>query len=143
MIKELTKEEALEKYFTEKVKNFEILLEDCETVAYFCGYNDYGFEYFRYKGNTDECRIYGTTSKIYINIPDEYEPYPDDVCPDLKCGDVIISKKGYHTELMVTMVTREGNEKHIHLFDWKDNKFLFDNYTYKDGSPIGRVKGSE
>lgn len=82
-------------------------------------------------------------SNCGIEIPDEYEPYPDDVCPDLKCGDVIVSKKGHPTELMVTMVTREGNAKHIHLFDWKDNKFLFENYTYLDGSPIGRVKGSK
>lgn len=76
-----------------------------------------------------------------IEIPDTepvYEPYPDDVCPPLKCGDVIVSKNNNTSFLVVA--TSKLSPYHIRTWEWKKNEDLFDNYTYQDGSPIGRVK---
>lgn len=79
-----------------------------------------------------------------IEIPDEYEPYPNDICPDLKCGDVIISKTDNIKWLVTAIDEKKCNTKHIIIgAGWIRNETLFDHYTKADGSPIGRVKGSE
>lgn len=85
------------------------------------------------------------TADCAIIIGDEYEPYPDDVCPDLKCGDVIINKADNIKHLVSAIDERNLNTKHIRIDEgWIiDNEALFNCYVKSDGSPIGRVKGSE
>ena len=89
-----------------------------------------------------------TENKSYmfcaIEIPDPkpvYEPYPDDICPPLKCGDMIVGKSN-GIEFIVTGLDKRTYKKiHIFFFDnWISNKNLFENYTYQDGSSIGRIK---
>ena len=78
-----------------------------------------------------------------IEIPDEYEPYPDDICPDLKCGDVIINKADNIKHLVSAIDERNLNTKHIRIDEgWIiDNEALFNCYVKSDGTPIGRLKG--
>ena len=78
-----------------------------------------------------------------IEVPGEYEPYPDDVCPDLKCGDVIINKADNIKHLVSAIDERNLNTKHIRIDEgWIiDNEALFNCYVKSDGTPIGRLKG--
>lgn len=74
-----------------------------------------------------------------IKIPDEYIPYPDDECPPLKCGDVLISKCDKTENIIVSIDKRKDEKGHVFIqSSWKYNKELFDLYTYLDGSPIGK-----
>ena len=78
-----------------------------------------------------------------IEIPDPkpvYEPYPDDECPPLKCGDVIVFKENGIECLITEVDKRKIDKAHIYCFCWKKNKELFEDLTMLDGSPIGRKK---
>lgn len=139
MIKELSVQEVARKLADEGC--FEGLLRDNNnekwikrtiTGAYFSSRD---FPIITEKENYLHCAI---------EIPDPepvYEPYPDDICPPLKCGDMIVGKSN-GIEFIVTGLDKRTYKK-IHIFfcdNWISNKNLFENYTYQDGSPIGRRK---
>jgi len=84
--------------------------------------------------------IHTKFSYCYISIEPEYEAYPSNECPPLKCGDIIMSKNEPIAEILITKICRKGEDPYIHLFGWKSNEDLFENYTYIDGSTIGRIK---
>ena len=83
----------------------------------------------------------GRFASCAIEIPDEYEPYPDDVCPPLKCGDVIVSKDKKRNVLL-TCLDKPGRCGAFVACGsvWLKNTELFEEYTMFDGSPIGRIK---
>ena len=87
------------------------------------------------------CTEEGVYNYCAIEVPDEYEPYPDDVCSDLKCGDVL-KRKNNENEFLVTAVYQKSFNN-AHIFSngcYLTNKDLFENYTNLDGTPIGRLK---
>ena len=87
------------------------------------------------------CTEEGVYNYCAIEVPDEYEPYPDDVCPNLKCGDVIISKSDNINWLVTAIDEKKCNIKHIIISGrWIRNDVLFNHYTKLDGTPIGRLK---
>ena len=75
-----------------------------------------------------------------IEVPDpepKYIPYPDNECPPLKCGDVIVSK-GEKIEQLITVVDKKSPCHVRTACNWQTNKELFDCFTHIDGSPIGK-----
>ena len=137
MIKELTLQEVARKLADEGV--FDGLVKDYSSSwnkekiigVYF---SDRDYPIVTKKENWLHCAI---------EIPDPkpvYEPYPDDVCPPLKCGDVVISKIT-NTKYLVTATSNEYKLGHVYVLDdFVTNECLFEEYTYQDGSPIGRIK---
>lgn len=75
-----------------------------------------------------------------IDVPDEYEPYPESVCPKIKSNWV--KHKLYDVKFLITGVYEESTG-HLRIKeDWLDNEYLFKTYTWEDGSPIGVLKGN-
>lgn len=135
MIKELTPQEVARKLADEGC--FDALVRDftCDdwvnkkVIGIYL--NDTRFPFSTVLGRFGYCAI---------EIPDKYVPYPDNECPPLKCGDVIVN---CDNKLLITGINEEILTK-LHVFvngDWKTNKKLFDLYTYLDGSPIGKREG--
>ena len=138
MIKELTVQEVARKLADEGV--FDGLVKDYSSSwnkekiigVYF---SDRDYPIVTKKENWLHCAI---------EIPDPkpvYEPYPDDVCPPFKLGDVIVGKPSGIEFIVTGLDKRTYKQNHIFFCDnWMSNKNLFENYTYQDGSPIGRIK---
>ena len=136
MIKELTPQEVARKLADEGC--FDGLCRDKETEAW--------------KGTTlngvlikDVSYPFWANGCVYrhcaIEVPDKYVPYPNNECPPLKCGDVIV-KKDNGTEYLVNAIDkRKGPRNHVLLItEWKSNETLFKNYAHLDGSPIGKLE---
>lgn len=76
-----------------------------------------------------------------IEVPDEYEPYPDDETPEIKCGGWVKSKC---TDVEYLIICIDRDPKASLHFEFRDmclsNTSLFEDFTWLDGSPIGRLK---
>lgn len=75
-----------------------------------------------------------------INEP-EYEPWPDDMMPNLERGEWIVSKTT-GIEFHISRIDRRYCTLVYVYFggSWHSNKRLFEDYTKLDGTPIGRQK---
>ena len=137
MIKQLTFQEVAEK-----------LVKEGQFSGVMKGNGDAGWFDGRIAGlriKDDNAMFYNSVGSWWdccgIEVPDEYEPYPDDVCPPLNCGDVIISKDKKRNVLL-TCCDKSGLRGAFVACGgvWLQNKELFEEYTLLDGSPIGRIK---
>lgn len=142
MIKELTPQEVARKLADEGC--FEGFVSDNKTCiqvrkAKIIGVN------LNKSGMPFVARISDTILPFFycaIEVPDpepKYIPYPDNECPPLKCGDVLISKDDKTENIIVSIDKRKDEKGHVFIqSSWTDNKELFENFTYLDGSPIGK-----
>lgn len=71
----------------------------------------------------------------------EYEPWPDDMMPNLARGEWIVSKAS-GIEFHISRIDHRGNTlAHVYFGgEWHSNKVIFEDYTKTDGTPIGRLK---
>ena len=83
--------------------------------------------------------------KLYDEVEPEYEPYGQYEFPEIELGEELITKEDEYSVSVIAIDKDKNNYEHVFCVfgkeaRWINNEELFNYFTRKDGSVIGKVK---